>query len=658
MPNILAYMKRKSLFTTLFLSILLLAGLSIISSSTGWYLLEVIRESQQRLSVKTLPLISAAQSMATQSAALALLSPQIARSESELSLDALYIELSSHLEIMDRVQNRIWGFGTKPADTRVIRSTVDDISADFESMRERMSGKFEFRKLVDIAVDELANKINDIDYLVEQKIDVLSDQTFHLTNQIRRSGIGESSQSLDDLINLNADSETLFGLHRKAIIIKTLLFQLPEMETYGSVKEIKSKIDFQVRLMVSLVVGLTESQSKKILSIALSKLYRQLNLKINVEYLQTQLISQNLDLLELDARVNNDVYLLNSLINNVVDQVELDTVSDTSEANVAATLGSNILLTIAILSLVASIVVIWFFVIRKIIMPLAEVTDMIRQLSGNKLDIKIKPYSMVELNEISQALKVFRDNSLALNEHKNGLIESNSLLTRANDDLNAFIHVASHDLKTPLRGVQVLSDFIVTDIKQGNFDEAQSNVRLLQQRVVRLGHLLSSLLNYTKLDPVSGAILPVDMMRVIQESFNTVENVEKFSLELPHNLPVCRVVEADLIAIFTNLFSNAIRHHDLGKGVITVYFRETGDNYIFDVCDDGPGIAEEFQHRVFSVLQKLKTKDEVEGSGVGLAYVRRLLETRGGNITIISNPVQARGSRFVFHYPKMNIEED
>ena len=135
MPNILAYMKRKSLFTTLFLSILLLAGLSIISSSTGWYLLEVIRESQQRLSVKTLPLISAAQSMATQSAALALLSPQIARSESELSLDALYIELSSHLEIMDRVQNRIWGSGKKSADTRVIRSTVADISADFESMR-------------------------------------------------------------------------------------------------------------------------------------------------------------------------------------------------------------------------------------------------------------------------------------------------------------------------------------------------------------------------------------------------------------------------------------------------------------------------------------------------------------------------------------------
>ena len=520
-----------------------------------------------------------------------------------------------------------------------------------------MSGKFEFRKLVDIAVDELANKINDIDYLVGQKIVVLSDQTFHLTNQIRQSGIGEGSQSHDDLINLHADSETLFGLHRKAIIIKTLLFQLPEMETYVSVKEVKSKIDFQVRLMVSLVVGLSESQSKKLLSTELSRLYQQLNLKVNVEYLQRQLIAQNLGLLELDARVNNDVYLLNNLINDVVGQVELDTVSDTSEANVAATLGSNILLTIAILSLVVSIVVIWFFVIRKIIMPLAEVTDMIRQLSGNKLDIKIRPYSMVELNEISQALKVFRDNSLALNEHKNGLIESNSLLTRANDDLNAFVHVASHDLKTPLRGVQVLSDFIVTDIKEGNFKEAQSNVRLLQQRIVRIGHLLNSLLNYTKLDPISGAILQVDMMRVIQESFEAVNITKKFSLELPHEFPESRVVEDDLVVIFTNLFSNAIRHHDRAEGVITVYFTETNDSYVFDVCDDGPGIAEEFQQRVFSVLQKLKTKDEVEGSGVGLAYVKRLLETRGGKIAVISNPVQARGCRFVFHYPKMSIEK-
>lgn len=657
MPNILAYMQRKSIFTTLFLSILLLAGLSVISSTTGWYLLEVIRESQQRLSVKTLPLISAAQSMANESSSLALLAPQISRSETELGLDKLYIELGSHLDIMEKVQNRIEGGVTRQTDTHVIRATVADISANFDSLRILMSAKFAFQQLINIEVEEAIVKIDDIDYLIDHKISALSDEAFHLTNQIRQSGIGDNSQSLEGLINLNADSETLFELNRKTIMIKALLIELKEIDTYFLLKEVKSKIDFQVRLMVSLAVGLSDSKSKRLLSIELSKLYKRLNLKINVAYLQKQLIAQNLELLELDTRVINDVSLLNSLISDVVNQVELNTFSDTSEANSAATLGSNILYAIAIMSLVVSTIVIWFFVIRKVILPLAEVTNMIRQLSGNKLDIEIKSYTMIELNEISQALKVFRDNSLALNEHKNGLIESNFLLTRANDDLNAFVQVASHDLKTPLRGIQVLSDFVVTDIKDGNLDEAQSNVRLLQQRIVRLGHLLNSLLNYTKLEPISGGILQVDMMCVIQEAFNALDDTDHFTLKFPHELPVCHVVEADLIVIFTNLFSNAISHHDHAEGVITVYFRETDDSYVFDVCDDGPGIAEEFQQRIFSILQTLKTKDEVEGSGVGLAYVKRLLETRGGGISIISNPELARGSRFVFHYPKTSAEE-
>ena len=657
MPNLLAYLRRKSLFTTLFLSILFLAALSVISSSTGWYLLENIRESQQRLSIKTLPLISASQSMATQSAAIAFIAPQIIRTENELRLDELYFELHRHLDFMRDIQSRIDGVDPDKVNNKTIRATISNISDGFELLRKNISTMFVLRQQTETAVDEAILKNGEIDELVNQEITELSDEAFHLANRIRQSGVGADNQYLDALVNLNQDNEILFGLNRKVIRIESLLRNLPKANLYLELREIKSRIDFEVRSMVGQSVGLSEQVNKKVLSAALAKLYQQLNLKENVEYLQRNLISQKLELIELDSRVKNDVFYLNSLIDGVVSKAEKNTLLNSAEANSAAVLGANILLAVAILSLVVSILVVWIFVIRKVILPLIEVSGMIRKLSNNQLDIEIKQFSMIELSEISQALEVFRSNSLALNEHKDGLLESNALLTRANEDLNAFVHVASHDIKTPLRGIRVLSDFIITDIKEGKLGDAQSNVHLLQQRIIRLGQLLDSLLNYTKLDSMSGVALRVDMMRVIHEAFSVLGNVDHFKLVLPQALPECDVVESDLVVIFMNLFDNAVSHHDLKEGVITVYFKETEDSYVFDVCDDGPGIALEFQEKVFSVFQKLEPKDEVEGAGVGLAYVKRVLESRGGQITLISNPVLERGCRFVFHYPKLSIEK-
>ena len=656
MPNFPAYVRRNSLFTTLFISILALAALSVVSSLTGWYLLENIRDSQQQLSVKTLPLVSAAQSMATQSAALAFISPQIIRTETEIILDELYFDLYQYLDEMEGIQNRLYEADLKQADGNVIQTTVSDLRDDFSLLREKISARIVFRQLVAGSVDNIALKNQGINKILDQKINEQADLVFQLASRIRQSGLGENNPNLDRFILLNQDGEILFGLNRSVIRLESLLRNLPETNTYLELQEIKSRIDFQLRAMVSQMVGLSDQIDKKPLSRVLSELYQQLNLKFNIEYLQRQLISQNLELLEIESRVESGIFYLNGLINEVVVQAEKNTAKDTSDAGSAIALGANILLGAATLSLIISILVVWVFVIRKVILPLAEVADSIRKLSKNQLDINIKSHTLVELSEISEALEVFRYNALALNVNKEGLLKSNQLLTRANDDLNAFVHVASHDLKTPLRGIQVLSDFIVADIKQEKFDEAESNLRLLQQRIVRVGQLLDSLLGYTTLQPLSGVARQVDLIALMQNAFSQNVGTVNFSLVLPQELPECHAVESDLIAIFGHLFGNAVRHHDREKGLITVYFKPTDDSYIFDVCDDGPGIALEFQEQIFNVLQKLQSKDEVEGSGVGLAYVKRLLESRGGKIIVISNPTIERGCRFVFHYPKMSIE--
>ena len=103
--------------------------------------------------------------------------------------------------------------------------------------------------------------------------------------------------------------------------------------------------------------------------------------------------------------------------------------------------------------------------------------------------------------------------------------------------------------------------------------------------------------------------------------------------------------------VLRNLINNAIKHHDNTAGQINVYSKEVGDLIEISVQDDGPGIPDEFKERIFEMFQTLKPRDQVEGSGMGLAIVIKTVEIFGGKIRLESNPSQ-RGSNFIFTWKK------
>ncbi|WP_288391865.1 ATP-binding protein [uncultured Herbaspirillum sp.] len=98
--------------------------------------------------------------------------------------------------------------------------------------------------------------------------------------------------------------------------------------------------------------------------------------------------------------------------------------------------------------------------------------------------------------------------------------------------------------------------------------------------------------------------------------------------------------------------SNAVKHHDRPQGTITVAVRRLADDLAeFTVADDGPGIDPTFHQRVFQMFQTLRPRDEVEGSGIGLALVKKLVENAGGKISLLSNAPIQRGCTFMFTWP-------
>ena len=117
------------------------------------------------------------------------------------------------------------------------------------------------------------------------------------------------------------------------------------------------------------------------------------------------------------------------------------------------------------------------------------------------------------------------------------------------------------------------------------------------------------------------------------------------------DLPSLTTNQAPLQQVFHNLIGNAIKHHDRQDGVIEITGQDLGSYFEFTVADDGPGIPEEYHRKIFQMFQTLKRRDEVEGSGIGLAVVQKLVTTYRGKITVVSQAGE-RGTAFRFTWEK------
>ncbi len=226
-------------------------------------------------------------------------------------------------------------------------------------------------------------------------------------------------------------------------------------------------------------------------------------------------------------------------------------------------------------------------------------------------------------------------------------------LKRSNTELEQFAYVASHDLRAPLRGIDNLASWIESDLAEAMNDESRENMMLLRGRISRLETLLDDLLAFSRVGRSDEKIELVDVKSAVAEEFDLVLQGKDFTLVLEGDFPDFETAKTPLCQVLRNLMSNAIKHHDHDRGRITVSVSEREDRYLFSVKDDGPGIDPEFHERIFGVFQTLRGRDQVEGSGMGLAIVQKQLLVAGSSVEILSNPEQERGARFIFDWPKV-----
>ncbi|MFZ6712877.1 PAS domain S-box protein [Undibacterium sp. TC9W] len=227
-------------------------------------------------------------------------------------------------------------------------------------------------------------------------------------------------------------------------------------------------------------------------------------------------------------------------------------------------------------------------------------------------------------------------------------------LSRRNQELNNFAYVASHDLKSPLRGVDQLATWLTEDLAGKIDDETNEHLRLMRMRIKRMERLLDDLLLYFRAGQLGGAVEHIDFADLVRDVFELCCPDQSFRLELQGEFPRCHTHKVPLELVFRNLMSNAIKHHDTKKGCIVVRSMPNEQWLEFSVSDDGPGIPAKHTERVFAMFQTLRPRDEVEGSGMGLAIIKKTIESLGGSIRLSAN--QPRGAVFNFTWPRNMAE--
>jgi signal transduction histidine kinase len=143
---------------------------------------------------------------------------------------------------------------------------------------------------------------------------------------------------------------------------------------------------------------------------------------------------------------------------------------------------------------------------------------------------------------------------------------------------------------------------------------------------------------------------PLTAAALVADVAGMAHVADGFSIRCDASLESVQVTRVPLEQVLHNLITNAIKHHDRTTGIVTVSVESSGPRLRFSVTDDGPGIPDEYREAIFEMFKTLKPRDEVEGSGMGLALVRKIVSRMGGNCGM--EAARGRGASFWFDWPR------
>ena len=234
-----------------------------------------------------------------------------------------------------------------------------------------------------------------------------------------------------------------------------------------------------------------------------------------------------------------------------------------------------------------------------------------------------------------------------LNEELNTAIQK---LTAANRELVDFAHIAAHDLKAPLRGIGSLAGIVSAEYGDKLDEQGRKLLEMLVGRASRMYTHIDSILQYSQIGRVAEKKQKVNLNKLLREIITKIAPPENIAISVKNGLPTLVCDKTQIVQVFQNLLDNAMKFMDKPRGRIKVDCMEEDGFWKFSVADNGRGIKEKYFEKIFRIFQTLASRDEIEGTGIGLTVVKKVVEMSGGNVWVESQV--GEGSTFFFTVPQ------
>ncbi|MHA3947407.1 sensor histidine kinase [Cellulomonas bogoriensis] len=304
----------------------------------------------------------------------------------------------------------------------------------------------------------------------------------------------------------------------------------------------------------------------------------------------------------------------------------------------------------------------WVFLRKWVLNPLTALTEDVRLVAEGQAEHEVATHGTGEVAQVAQDVDHMRRRLVGLIAHARRsreeleesharLREQSEDLARSNRDLEQFAYVASHDLQEPLRKVASFTQLLAKRY-QGQLDErADQYIEFAVDGAKRMQRLINDLLGFSRVGRIGGELGEVDV-RVLAE--RVVEDLDDAVREagaqvVVGELPTVVGEEPLLAQLLHNLVGNAVkfRHPDRAP-VVRLEARRTGAAWELSCSDNGIGIDEQYVDRVFVIFQRLHPKDLYEGTGIGLALCKKIVEYHGGQIWIDAGAAEGTTIRWTF----------